>query len=671
MPMLSPNLSASAVTFAQELRVAFQMSSSLSGLSGSIGSNGVFQSSDGTAKDPLYVVRDGEAIHKFWRTPKDVKRIARYQRADTLWLDGGSFLKSEWHRDREYTDREHQNQYQSYNIPPLISAALTDLTCGGGCSIKTGIPSMDKLLNEDMKLSTAIYNWLLEASIYGFIGVQVNADTRSGELKLNRILPHHLYLQFASNHDPEPLCISKRIFLQRESIAEWQDIPEEAVIWGEAPTKNGCTGFVYEERHFKGLVENYLWIVNEDEIVGRLPMKYFDPDMPEVILTGLLDFAITIIPNEQRMCEYKGDWDEIININQDFNDRASRVSELLNKYEAPNLMVGENQATLDPVSGKTYYRNPRQGVMLVRPQDKFEPKYLQPGVETSGSENNLDFLLRMISMLTQVSPALIDPTKMEGIESGVAYKMKLTPTLAKINRRKVNQQEAIRMLVFNILGAINTYYEQNLVSSHLAHTAEQKVADSLTTKAIKCKDAMDRLGESGARISLDSFDELFANLNVLNNQPRGIFLQDPAMAQTPEELEWLADQQMLDFLASKEMEIQELLKLNEIDVEFTPSLPQDKAQAIERLGGKPSMSMERFLKEFDDMSDSQVQDEIRKIQDEEETLMSEQLASGLGGAVAFGDAERAISEETNLQSDKITAGTMPTSVNTADTLPIA
>jgi hypothetical protein len=306
---------------------------------------------------------------------------------------------------------------------------------------------------------------------------------------------------------------------------------------------------------------------------------------------------------------------------------------------------------------------------MVRPQDNFEPKYLQPGVETSGSENNLAFLLKMLSMHSQVSPALLDPEKMDKIESGVSYKLKLTPTLAKVNRRKTGQQDSVKRLVFSIISVINFYHDKNLVRASLEKGASERVKEELSVRAKQCQGALNRLGEAGARISLDSFDELFSKLDVLHQQPRGLFLQDPTLAQTPEELNWLADQSLLDFIASKESEMHEILKLKEIHVEFTPALPQDEAQAITRLGDGASMSKKRFLMEFEDMTEEQAEEELARIRDEEATSLSGAMDMGFGTPIDGDQAASPMDQvaqqiptavvSRNLQSDQITAGTMP------------
>jgi hypothetical protein len=668
MPTYAGNLSPSAVTYAQELRVAFQLSSSLNQISDAIGQDAVYRMSDGTRRDPTYTVKEKGKIRKFWQSPKDQARIRQYLRFDKMLEDGSDFLKAEWYRGREWADYEHQAKHQAFNLCPLISAALTDLTVGGGCTITTGIPEIDTLLNEDLEISAAIYQWLFEASVYGFVGVQVVVNEENHELEINRILPHSLYVQKSTNRDKEPVCISKKLWMPLDEIPDWENISANDMLWGEGITGNNADGFVFEERHYRGLVEHYLWVVKRDEITGRLPLKYYIPELPDAQLTGLQDFAITIIPNETRLGGFHSDWADTAEINRNFNDRASRINELLNKYEAPNLMVSENQATLDPVTGKVYYRTPRQGVILVRPQDNFTPAYLQPQVQTQGSENNLAFQLKMLSMHSQVSPALLDPGELGEVQSGVAYKLRLTPTLAKVNRRRVAQKDAVKRLVFNFMSVINFHHRKSLVQEYLDTTSQELDEHGQPTPRSKkaaaagyrLQEATNRLGESGHRVSLSAFQSVFDSIELLHSQPHGVFLKDPRYAQGPEDLQYLANQDLLDYISQKEEEMYTVRLMKEIRVEFVPALPQDEAQALQRLGQKASMSLRRYLTDFDDLSEEQVEEEIQAIQAEEAATFT-----GFGGlGVGLGEDPGQIPDALNTQSTAFHAGATEAVVNT-------
>lgn len=655
-----PGIAPTQAAFAHRLAIAFKLSNFVEEIAQAIRRDATVQLSDGTQRDPSYVVRDKDGkIKKFWRTEKDIHRIRRYQIYDKIQHEGTDFLKPNWYHARQGREQDAQTNYQAYNFLTVISDALVNLQMGNGVTIRTGIESLDVMLNDDMKITEHIKKWTYETSVYGFVGIQIVSDEEAGTLEIHRILPHNLYVRRAANKDAEPLCISKKIFIPKEEIPDWDKIPAQELSNKKQPLSNvNMSGFVFEERHFKGMIENYLWVVNDNEITNRIPMKYYMPEVEDIVLTGLQDFAITIIPNEERLGEYIGDWDNLLSINLSFNDRASRIGELLNKFEAPQMVVSETQATLDPSTGKVYYRVPRQGVIMVRPQDKFTPTYLQPSVDTAGSENNLQALMRMVGIHSQVSLSLFDPAEMTKIESGRAYKLKLTPTIAKVDGRTTPQIEAWKKLIFNIMSAINFSHEKNLVMDHLQDgikVENQNFAD-------KCKGSLNRLQEGGMKISLDSFEEIFSKFEVLNGQPRGIFIQDPALAETPEELQYLADEGLLNRIMDNERQMQEILRLKQIDVEFASGLPQDDAAALERVNSQvPTLSQLTYLEQNQNMTTERAQEEIRRINDQQQAVLGN-VFDGLAGGMQVPGEDAGIPDLGNVPGDAITEGAGVTAV---------
>lgn len=624
-----PGINPTGIAFAQELRIAFQYSRFVDELSKSIASDGTYQSSHDTFRDPTYIVKDKEGnIKRYWRSPADRARQFKLEKYMRILLDGLDFLKPQWYQSREYLDTSHQYVYQSYNFLTLISEAFADLTCGGGVEIKTGIESIDKLLTEQLRFEDKIYEWIFEASVFEFVGVQVITHADSGTLEIQRILPHFLYPVFPKNKENEPVCISKKIWMQKDDIADWQKIPKDDTSDKVSLNDVKFDGFVFEERHFKGLVENYLWAVHGDQIVTRVALKYYDPELESVSLTGLPDFAIKLIPNKVRVGKFVSDWDNIIDINLNFNDRASRAGDLLNQYAEPQLVINDSQATYDPATGKVHYRRPRGGVIMMRPQDRLQPNFLQPGVDTAGTESNLKFLLNMLSTHSQAAAVLLNPEEQGNIESGVAYKLKLTPTLKKVARRKTQQEIAVKGLIFNILAAINFYHDKELIVRQLKEGAT-KSKDMAQRQ--QCEDALQKINQGTVLVSLDAFDDYFSKLDVFNDNPYGIFRQDPATAQDATQLDYLADEDLLSAIEKKRTEVMEYLRFNDITVEMTPSMPQDVAQALERLGQQKSMSLKRYLMEFDGFTEEQAEEEIQRIMDEDREMMA-QANAPLGGA---------------------------------------
>jgi len=613
--------------FTHSLRVALRYSRFTEELQRYIQEDATFvRSHQDPLRDSTYIVKtqDGKNVVKFWKNADDIERFKRYDRYTQILRHGmKTQMPNYYHATKDQPDK--QGIYQAHNLVLTISQAITDLTVGGGVEIKTGMQNMDVLLNDDMRLGERIYDWLFEASVFGFVGVQVVCDEQAGTLEVSRILPHNLYPKFSASQDNEIVSVSKKIYIPRMNIADWQKVARFV--------KGSFDGFILEERHFRGYYENYLFAVSGSKIVGDVPLAYYNPDMKPVVLTGLQDFAITIIPNIVRLGTFKSDWDEILDLNLSFNDRASRESELLNKYAGPNLMVSDRTVSYDPTTGKAFYNVPREGVIAVRAQDNFTPSYLQPQADIQGSSSNRDFQLDMIAIESATAPILLNAEAAKQVQSGVSYKLHLTPTLNKSNRRSGHQSQAIERVVFNILSAIDYYSDNKLaegymeVAANSADPKEQQKAQWLQ-KYIKAHKTV---------IMLDSFEDLFRQVEVLHDTPMGLFIEDPKLAKTTDELQFLATQDQLQYIDDRNVAMSAIIRLKEIDVRMTPSLPQDMSTAIDRLGNKSSMSVQRFLKDIDHMSDEEVLKELALIQEEEETMTPASDFAGFGGTPIGGE----------------------------------
>jgi len=630
-----------ANAFANTLRVSIRFSRFIDQIAEAIRDDAVFERSHGTMRDPTYITRDKDGkVKRWWRTKQDKARQKKWEQYSRIMMEGMKFLKPAWYRQREATI-EGESRYQAFNFLKLISQSQTDLICGGGVKIKTDIEEIDTLLNDDMRISESIYEWIYEASGLSHVGIQIVVDKEAGTLDLQRILPQFLFVKFPKNKDNDWICVSKKIPIPKKDIRDWQKIPKLPI---ESQGKGGFEYFVFEERHFKGYYENYLWAVKGNEIVAEVPLEYYDPKLKSVVVTGLQDFAIVIIPNKVTLGAFQSEWDGIIDHNLDFNDRASREGELLNKYAGPKLMVSETAVTFDPSSGKTFYRVPREGTILVRPQDKFVPDYLQPQADIAGSESNREFLLDMIATESQTSPMLLSAKKSEGITTGVAYKMRLTPTLNKTNRRRGNLRSGIQRLIFVIISAIDYYSDFQVAESVLEKAAIEGAPERIRTKAL----LIQKFIESNAvRISLRSFDELFQKVEVLSDAPLGLFIEDPKTARTPEELNYFATTEQLQGVENRNVAMQAVLRQKDIDVQMLPALPQDIAQSIERVGQKSSLSLFTLLTEVDGRSDEEAEAEIKRIQEEDELFAAS--ASPFFGGTEIIDEEHTFKDDVSDQ----------------------
>lgn len=622
-----PGYSNLHASFQHSLQVATRFSRLTERLGQRLDENATYVMSNNdprTAVLPTEKNKDGK-ITRYWRTKADIAFAKECKKRLRIVTEGMKICEPAYYRTRK-DDPDLQTRYQAFNLVKLISLSSVDIEAGGGVEVKTGMPEIDTLLNEDWLFEQHVSKWLFEASVLKFIGVQLIVDDETNALTISRILPQNLFVKWDESGD-DWTCISKRVFIPKDSVPDWEDV--QAIATGQVD------GFVLEERHYCGYYENYLYAVDSrDEIVAEVTLKYYDKRLHPVVLTGLQDFAITLIPNEMIAGSFVSDWDDVLDLNLQFNDRASREGELLNKFAAPQLMVGRDQLTYDPTTGKTFFNIPRNGVIAVRPNDNFTPSYLQPSVDAAASEQNRNFLLDMISILSQTSAVLLNHTSADSVDSGVAYKLKLTPTITKVKRRKEQHTTALKRLVFNLMCALDYYAEMNLAEQYVA-TAYESGEDERVKQA-KMLEGFMRSGSG--QISMDAFAESFSKVDLLSDTDSfGFFTANPADAKLQEDLKYLADLKQLQHLEDRGTAMQSIIRLKEIDVQMRPNLPQDTSTAIERIAGQQSMSLHRLLVEVDGLSEEAAAEEIERIQQESEAALSADPMNGFGMPTANDD----------------------------------
>lgn len=623
----------------QTLRTAISKSNLTDDVISQLDDRGVFVSSEeqaaaGRGKSPLTVVRgpDGK-VTKYWRTEEDRRRQQKLAKYEKIFLDGIGAFQSEWYKNQsqKYDD---QVVYHAYNLIHLVSEVNADLIVGGGCTVDTGIEPLDKLLNDRMQLGARVREWRVMASVFGYLGVQVSIDPQRGRLDLMQVLPKDLFVYFVDGSADEWYCIAKKTQIARE------EIPETETLEGYCGAE--IRYYVIEERHFEGWYENYLWAVGDDDkIVGNVPLEYWDPALKRVVMTGLSDFAITIIANRVTINRFRSDWDDILDINYLVNDRASREGGLLNKYAGPNLLLPDSMAMIDPVDRRAFFESPRDGVWFRRPTDTEKPEYLQPSADTQSSRENFKQLLNLFSVLSGLPSFLLDSAEAGQVQSGVAYKMRMTPAINKANAKRPSMVRAMQRIVFNVLSALDYYGEHNVRDEYLSAFQsrlqnllnEDQLPEEVQSRLAALKSQNER---RGLGVSLESFAKYFQGTKVANLAPEGVYLDDPSQQMDPSKYNMLATPEMLARISESDLFAQEVFSLGDVSIDMRPALPQDTQLAIDRLNGKASISLHRVLTEVDNLSEKEAEQEIIRIEQDEARGVSE---SGMGFGMEFSDVD--------------------------------
>jgi hypothetical protein len=519
--------------------------------------------------------KDEDEPKILWRTDKDKKRIENLRRFEDLYN-----RKHEKHL-RPIWLPTGKVEYLEVNLFRWVTTLYADLSLGGGATVKSQNSAYDWYLNEDLNIWHYFYNWMVYVSIYGFCPVQI-VQNEKGEVDFLELDPSVIYPKWKDGTFYEFEWISKKIQLSPDDVA----IPN-GLGYDFDPKR--MDGIVYEERHFEGRIEYYLYAVSGDEVMMMLPVQFYNPQLPTLrpdpegsgrmisyVETNIPEFLIVLIPNQIFNQEFISDYTDIEQLVSRINTRMTQIDRVLNIHANPKLILPSSFQQQDPYTGESTGRGLRDEILYIDPEDNHTmPQYLTWDGQLSAAYQQLDAVVDMFCTVAEVSPSLLVRSQSGSTfpESAAAYKMKLTPTLNRINRKSTKFEMGIKKFLY-VYG-----------------------------------------------LKLQQCDKL------------------KAVSGDPEYLQALMNAEDTPYTAADAKVEPEEIQQRRIQVRFKPALPQDDRLLIDRLQGQPSVSIRRVLTDVDDMTEEEAVEEERRIMDQEEAMNDDFGNDNLGYSLDGGAQE--------------------------------
>lgn len=210
------------------------------------------------------------------------------------------------------------------------------------------------------------------------------------------------------------------------------------------------------ERQLPGRIENELWQLEGSKIRKRVKLSTFPeyanlPDIQETRYPGLL---FEFVPNWRLDDEFWGisDYYDLEGIFDELNNRVSRISRVLDKHESPKLILPPGIMKWDEQYKRWYIEKEDLESIEVDPTEaeKFGdlPRYLTWDAQLEAAFKQIDKLLEFAFMVSETSPDAFGLGKNGQAESGRALKFRLLRLLAKINRKKLYFDEALKNMLY-------------------------------------------------------------------------------------------------------------------------------------------------------------------------------------------------------------------------------
>ena len=156
--------------------------------------------------------------------------------------------------------------------------------------------------------------------------------------------------------------------------------------------------------------------------------------------TGLDHIPIFHVPNFRYGSRFWGisDYEGLESLFESLNNRVSQIDEVLDKHVAPKIVVPPGFVDED---GKIHFE--RMETIELGPGDQ-PPSYITWDAHLTAAFTQFEKLLDLLFMLSETAPSAFGLDKFGVAESGRALRLRLLRTLAKINRKRLYYDTALK-----------------------------------------------------------------------------------------------------------------------------------------------------------------------------------------------------------------------------------
>lgn len=346
-----------------------------------------------------------------------------------------------YNRIQAWLDREVDKTmiYIVANFAGLISKICADLLFGEPIKVVVGKAdspeqkAVDTILS-DNNLHTVDYEMALSNSWRG----DTVYKARFGK-----------YRSWADSEQAIIESVPAGVFFPHLNGDNIQEMTGATLAWEK---KSGSRKYLRMETHEPGLIKNELWFLDGGRLKHKVPLNTLDEyaDLKEIEETGYPGLLVEHVPNWRLDDMFWGisDYVDLESMFDELNNRVSKISRILDKHSDPKLILPPGVMRYDDIRKRWYVEKEDLQVIEVDELAGDLPKYLVWDAQLEAAFKQIDKLLDLLMMMSEVSPAAFGMDKNGIAESGRALKFRLLRTLAKVNRKKLYFDQGLKNILY-------------------------------------------------------------------------------------------------------------------------------------------------------------------------------------------------------------------------------
>lgn len=209
------------------------------------------------------------------------------------------------------------------------------------------------------------------------------------------------------------------------------------------------------ERQLPGRIDNELYLLDGSRVKDRVKLGTFPEyaGLPDVQETGFPGLLFEFVPNWRLDDEFWGisDYYDLETVFDELNNRISRISRVLDKHESPKLILPPGLMRYDETTQRYYVAKEDLEAIEVdhnAGETGDLPKYLTWDAQLNAAFKQIEKLLELAFLVSETSPDAFGLGERGRAESGRALKFRLLRLLAKVNRKKLYFDAALRRVLY-------------------------------------------------------------------------------------------------------------------------------------------------------------------------------------------------------------------------------
>lgn len=366
--------------------------------------------------------------------PDSINRLSTYK-FNSLLFDGNHFDAFKIKVDNNLYNRNYSRlRYVVNNFPGLISKICADMLFGDHPRI-----TLPEGANHDDN-SKWLENWIHDVDLYttsyeSAMTASYKGDTvfklRVGELNdpnensviLEQVQPDYFFPTI------DPLNVSAE--------PKEMEIAFLIQIHGK--------DYLRKEIHTPGLIRNELWRMNGAEIAERESLNMLgDPNIMDEEKTGVDRLLLVHVPNWKDGRSYfgKDDYYDLDTLFYAINNRMSKVDNILDKHSDPILAIPEG--ILDE---EGHVKRESLNLFEMSPNGD-KPEYVVWNAQLTAAFDEIETLMNSLYMFSEISPDAFGRIDDATAQSGRALKYRMMRTVAKIQRKQLYFDRALKEVVY-------------------------------------------------------------------------------------------------------------------------------------------------------------------------------------------------------------------------------